>query len=54
MCGRFVGYRNIEELLDIFPIDRTACASTANYNIAPSQEVLIPYLFFFAPMAGKL
>jgi putative SOS response-associated peptidase YedK len=40
MCGRFVGYRNNEELLDNFPIDKTACNSTANYNIAPSQEVL--------------
>jgi putative SOS response-associated peptidase YedK len=40
MCGRFVGYRNFEELLEHFPIDKTACDTTANYNIAPSQEVL--------------
>lgn len=40
MCGRFVGYRKIEELLKYFPIDRTACDAAASYNIAPSQEVL--------------
>ena len=40
MCGRFVGYRNVEELLIHFPIDKTACDTTANYNVAPSQEVL--------------
>jgi len=40
MCGRFVGYRNLEELLEYFPIDKTACETTASYNIAPTQEVL--------------
>ena len=40
MCGRFVGYRNLEELKEIFPIDRCACEVTANYNVAPSQEIL--------------
>jgi putative SOS response-associated peptidase YedK len=40
MGGRFVGYRNLEELKEFFPIDRCACEVTANYNVAPSQEVL--------------
>jgi putative SOS response-associated peptidase YedK len=40
MCGRFVGYRNLDELQEIFPIDRSACEVTANYNVAPSQEIL--------------
>ena len=40
MCGRFVGYRNIDELQEVFPIDRSACEVTANYNVAPSQEIL--------------
>jgi putative SOS response-associated peptidase YedK len=40
MCGRFVGYRNLDELKEIFPIDRSACEVTANYNAAPSQEIL--------------
>ncbi len=40
MCGRYVGYRNLEELLEHFPIDETACEATASYNIAPTQEVL--------------
>lgn len=40
MCGRFVGYSNLEELLKRFPIDKTACETAASYNIAPSQEVL--------------
>jgi putative SOS response-associated peptidase YedK len=40
MCGRFVGYSNLERLLKYFPIDKTACKATASYNIAPTQEVL--------------
>jgi len=40
MCGRFVGYRSLEELKEFFPIDRSACEVTANYNVAPSQEIL--------------
>ena len=40
MCGRFVGYRNLDELKKIFPIDQSACEVTANYNVAPSQEIL--------------
>ncbi len=40
MCGRFVGYRKLEELKEFFPIDRSACEVAANYNVAPSQEVL--------------
>ena len=40
MCGRFVGFRNIEELKVAFPIDETDITITASYNIAPSQQVL--------------
>jgi putative SOS response-associated peptidase YedK len=40
MCGRFVGYRNLDELQEVFPIDRSACEVVANYNVAPSQEIL--------------
>ena len=40
MCGRFVGYRKLEELEEFFPIDRSTCEVVANYNVAPSQEVL--------------
>jgi len=40
MCGRFVGFRKLEELVQHFPIDKTACDAAASYNIAPSQEVL--------------
>lgn len=40
MCGRFVGFRSLEELKDSFPIDRAACETTSNFNVAPSQEVL--------------
>ena len=43
MCGRFVGYRSLEELKEIFPIDRSDCKVTANYNVAPSQEILAIY-----------
>lgn len=40
MCGRFVGYRPVEELLDYFPIDVCQVKAAANYNVAPSQEIL--------------
>ncbi len=40
MCGRFVGYRRKEELLDLFPVDQCEVEVTASYNIAPSQEIL--------------
>lgn len=40
MCGRFVGYRKVEELVDHFPIDKADVDLAANYNVAPSQEVL--------------
>lgn len=40
MCGRFVGFRSLEQLKTYFPIDKAACEVTENYNVAPSQEVL--------------
>ena len=40
MCGRFVGFRPLEVLQQYFPIDRAMAEVTANYNVAPSQEVL--------------
>lgn len=43
MCGRFVGYRQLDDLKEIFPIDRANCEVTANYNVAPTQEILAIY-----------
>jgi putative SOS response-associated peptidase YedK len=40
MCGRFVGYRSLDELKGFFPIDKAACDAISNYNVAPSQEIL--------------
>jgi len=40
MCGRFVGYRKVEELVDNFPIDSVCAEIEANYNVVPTQEVL--------------
>jgi len=40
MCGRFVGFRRLEELIERFPIDLANVSVTPNYNIAPSQEIL--------------
>ena len=40
MCGRFVGFRNIEELKEAFPIDKVSCEAVSNFNVAPSQEIL--------------
>ena len=41
MCGRFVGFRNLEQLRTFFPIDTAMCKVTANYNVALSQEILV-------------
>ena len=41
MCGRFAGYRSLEALRDFFPIDEAVCEVAANYNVAPSQEILV-------------
>jgi len=40
MCGRFVGFRSLDELKRFFPIDKAACEAISNYNVAPSQEIL--------------
>lgn len=40
MCGRFVQFRNIEQLKTHFPIDQVAFEANANYNVAPTQEIL--------------
>lgn len=40
MCGRFAGFRPLEELIDHFPIDVSKVKATENYNVAPGQEVL--------------
>jgi putative SOS response-associated peptidase YedK len=40
MCGRFAGFTGLETLKENFPIDRTASEVVANYNVAPSQEIL--------------
>jgi putative SOS response-associated peptidase YedK len=39
MCGRFVGFRKLEELKKYFPIDKADNDIIQNYNVAPSQEV---------------
>ncbi len=39
MCGRFVGFRSLDELKGFFPIDKAACEVISNYNVAPSQEI---------------
>lgn len=43
MCGRFVGFRNLEELKQYFPIDQSNCQIAANYNVAPTQAILAIY-----------
>jgi putative SOS response-associated peptidase YedK len=40
MCGRFVGFRRLEELIKRFPIDVANISVTPNYNVAPTQEIL--------------
>ncbi len=40
MCGRFVGFRRLEELIEHFPIDVANVEVTPSYNVAPTQEIL--------------
>jgi putative SOS response-associated peptidase YedK len=40
MCGRFVGFNTLEMLKEHFPIDVADVQVTANYNVAPTQEIL--------------
>lgn len=40
MCGRFVGFRKLEEIRQYFPIDDACCEVSANFNVAPSQKIL--------------
>jgi putative SOS response-associated peptidase YedK len=40
MCGRFVGFRRLEELIKNFPIDVANVNVSPNYNVAPTQEIL--------------
>lgn len=39
MCGRFVGYRDLEVLKAHFPIDRVEAELSPNYNVAPTQKI---------------
>jgi len=40
MCGRFAGFTDLEQLKAHFPIDKAVSEVIANYNVAPSQEIL--------------
>jgi putative SOS response-associated peptidase YedK len=40
MCGRFVQFSSLRTLENYFPIKTIAADVTANYNIAPTQQVL--------------
>jgi putative SOS response-associated peptidase YedK len=40
MCGRFVGFSNLDALQLYFPIDRVEAEVAPNYNVAPTQKVL--------------
>ena len=40
MCGRFVVFSRIEELIEHFPIDVANVNVSPSYNIAPTQEIL--------------
>lgn len=41
MCGRFVGFRKLEELIKHFPIDVATVRVTPCYNVTPSREILV-------------
>lgn len=41
MCGRFVLYRNLEEIKEAFAIDQVRWEPETSYNIAPTQDVAV-------------
>ena len=41
MCGRFVLYRNLEEIKEAFNVQEVRWEPKASYNIAPTQEVAV-------------
>ncbi|MGD2270486.1 MAG: SOS response-associated peptidase [Desulfobacterales bacterium] len=41
MCGRFVSHCSLSLIEKTFNVDEVACAVSPNYNIAPTQEVLV-------------
>ncbi len=41
MCGRFAQFSPLEILRQKFKIDSVSCEFTTNYNVAPSNEVLV-------------
>ena len=41
MCGRFDCHSKMEIIAKIFAVDDVSCDFTANYNVAPSQNILI-------------
>jgi putative SOS response-associated peptidase YedK len=41
MCGRFVLYRNLEEIKEAFAIEQVRWEPEASYNIAPTQDVAV-------------
>jgi len=40
MCGRFIGFQTLEQLVQYFPIDVANVEVSPNYNVAPTQEIL--------------
>ena len=40
MCGRFIGFSTLEQLVQYFPIDVANVDVSPNYNVAPTQEIL--------------
>lgn len=40
MCGRFVGFRGLEELIEHFAIEVSNVEVVSNYNVAPTQKIL--------------
>lgn len=41
MCGRFVGFSGMAELVERFPIDVADVDAVSSYNVAPTQEILV-------------
>ena len=41
MCGRFVLYRNLEEIKEAFSIQQVRWEPGPSYNIAPTQDVAV-------------
>ncbi len=43
MCGRFVNHSSLSQIEKTFNVDNVKCEPEANYNVAPTHEILVVF-----------